>query len=81
MPRNTLNDLNDHLFEQIERLNDDELSPEDIKKEASRAQAITKVASQIIKNAKVTIDAMKLVDGRWEKSDLPKTLGVGKHEH
>lgn len=58
--RNTLVDLNNHLFEQIERLNDDELSNEELDKEIKRAKAMTEVSSQIIDNATLGLSAEKL---------------------
>lgn len=61
MARNKLTDLNNHLFAQLERLNDEDLTDERIKAEVGRAKAITGIASQVIENAKVTIDVMKLV--------------------
>lgn len=79
MARNKLSDLNDHLFEQLERLNDEDLTEEQISKEVKRSSAMTKIASHIIKNAKVTIDAMRLVSsGAFDKDDLPKSLGIGE---
>lgn len=36
MARNTFDDLNNHLFEQIERLNDDELSADELEREVKR---------------------------------------------
>ena len=46
--KNTLADLNNHLFEQMERLNDDDLNNEELDKEIKRAKAMTDVSSQII---------------------------------
>lgn len=58
--KNTLIDLNDHLFEQMERLNDDELNNEELDKEIKRAKAMTEVSSKIIENAALGLNAEKL---------------------
>lgn len=59
--KNRLTDLNDHLFTQIERLSEEGLSGERIEQEARRADAIVKVADQIIDNASLQLAACKLV--------------------
>lgn len=41
--RNSLDDLNNHLFAQMERLSDEDLSSETLQSEISRAKAITNV--------------------------------------
>lgn len=61
MVKNKLSDLNDHLFAQLERLSDEELTPEQIDTEAKRGVAIVAVADQIIRNAALKIQAAKLV--------------------
>lgn len=38
--KNTLTDLNNHLFEAMERLNDDELTPEQLDNEIKRCNAV-----------------------------------------
>ena len=58
--RNTLYDLNNHLFEQLERLNDDELTDEQLEKEIKRTDAMTDIATQIISNAHVVLKATEL---------------------
>lgn len=79
MPRNTLNDLNNHLFEQLERLNDDELTEENLQKEISRAKAITSLAAQIINNGSLALRAQEfkheygLVESGEENSENGKT--------
>ncbi|MDL2292252.1 hypothetical protein LJC17_01465 [Acholeplasma sp. OttesenSCG-928-E16] len=77
MPRNTLLDLNNHLFEQLERLNDDDLSEDEIKKESKRAKAMCTVAREIVKNARVILDGQKHVDefGINRESNLVKITG------
>jgi hypothetical protein len=59
--KNKLTDLNDHLFAQLERLSDEDISDENLTKEIQRTDAISKVAMQIIDTANVAIDAAKLV--------------------
>ncbi len=58
--KNKLTDLNDHLFAEIERLGDEELSGEKLQQEISRAKAVSDVATRIIDNAKLALDATKL---------------------
>lgn len=60
MTRNTSADLNNHLFEQLERLNNEEVYGEDLKEEISRSKAIANVSRVIIDNAKLSLEARKL---------------------
>lgn len=63
--KNDLNSLNDYLFEELERLNDDEELDKDSKnldKELKRAKAITGVGIAIVNNAKLILDAKKYAD-------------------
>jgi len=77
MAQNKLTDLNNHLFAQLERLNDEELKPEDIQKEVSRSKAITSVAAQIVNSNRLTLEALKLVkNGDYRQHELPDTLGL-----
>lgn len=58
-----LNALNDYLFEQLERLNDDEcLEQEGLEKELKRAKAITGISTAIVNNARLVLDARKYSD-------------------
>jgi hypothetical protein len=61
---NNLESLNNYLFEELERLNDDESlnSEELLDKELKRSKAITQVACQIVQNAKVVLEAKKHAD-------------------
>lgn len=75
--KNKLADLNDHLFAQLERLSDENLTPEQLDKESKRSEAIVAVADQIVRNAGLQVQAAKMVAERGAiKSLLPATLGA-----
>lgn len=59
--KNKLSDLNDHLFAQIERLADEDLTPKQIELEAKRGAAIVAVADQILRGAGLQIQAAKIL--------------------
>lgn len=61
MPRNTLSDLNNHLFAQLERLNDEELTGEKLQEEIARARAISSIAAQIISNGSLVLESQKFL--------------------
>ena len=77
--QNTLTDLNNYLFEAIERLNDDSLDEEQLDKEIKRSEAVQKVASTIIANGTLALQAKKHLDeyGQGDNVELPM-LGVTK---
>ena len=77
--RNKLTDLNNILFECIERLEDDSLSSGDLDKEIKKCNAIQKIARNIIDNASVALEARKHFDeyGMNEKVAIP-LLGIGE---
>lgn len=73
--RNTLGDLNNHLFAELERLGDEELTGEELEKEIRRASAISTVSKNIIANANVLLQAAKFKEVEMMKSDeMPKML-------
>lgn len=57
--KNTLGDLNNHLFAQLERLSDEELKGDALQEEINRAKAVNSVAAQIIANGNLVLDAKK----------------------
>lgn len=61
--KNKLTDLNDHLFAQLERLSDEDLTSEKLDVEVKRTSAIIETAKTIIDNARVVVDAHKLFEG------------------
>ena len=57
--QNTLGDLNNHLFAQLQRLGEEDLKGEDLIEEINRSKAITSVATQIINNGSLVLQAEK----------------------
>lgn len=55
--KNTLNDLNNHLFAQLERLGDEDIKGEQLQEEIARAKAISDIATQIISNGTLVLKA------------------------
>lgn len=78
--KNDLGSLNNYLFEQLERLNDDEAleNEENFDKEMKRAKAITGVAKTIIDNANLLLDAKKYQDecGDTKNNAVPEILRI-----
>lgn len=75
--KNSLSDLNNHLFAQIERLGDEDLQGEKLQEEINRAKAVTGISAQIISNARLVLDAQEFSRG-LKPSDTPDVLKVGK---
>jgi hypothetical protein len=62
--KNKIEDLRNHLFEAIERLQDDEKmkNPIALDKEVKRASSIAELAAVIVHSAKVEVEFMKATD-------------------
>lgn len=58
--KNKLSDLNNHLFAQLERLSDEDISPEEIEREVQRAEAIVDLSDQVLQIANTGLRAAKL---------------------
>lgn len=73
--QNTLGDLNNHLFAQLERLSDEDLKGDALMEEISRAKAVNDVAQRIITNGSLVLQAQKLMDNRLSAdTNIPKML-------
>ncbi len=73
--KNTLIDLNNHLFEQIERLNNEDLTPDKLDVEIKRAKAMTDISGRIIDNANLALQAERLrVEYGGREVSLPAML-------
>ena len=78
--KNKLTDLNDHLFAQIERLGDEDLTAEQIDQEATRASAIVSVADQIVRNADLQLKAVKVLADHGDRFKPHLTMIEGASE-
>lgn len=78
--KNTLGDLNNHLFAQLERLGDEDLTAEQLEQEINRAEAINSVAKQIISNGDLVLRGMKQQHEIYGRSatEFPKMLEGNK---
>lgn len=75
--KNTLADLNNYLFEAIERVNDDSLDNEQLDREIKRSETVQKIAKTIIDNGNLALQAKKHMDeyGQGKNIELPM-LGI-----
>jgi len=74
--KNTLGDLNNYLFAELERLDKDDISDEELDKEISRARALTSIASKVISNGSLVLRAKMAYEEtlRGSSEHLPKML-------
>lgn len=91
--KNTLGDLNNHLFAQLEKLGDDDLTGEELESELKRTDAICDISEQIIKNGELQYKAMKHISsyarelyildaqkGPFEPDDIRQCVYIEKRE-
>lgn len=75
--KNKLSDLNDHLFVALERLNDEDLTPDQLDKEIDRAKAIGCVASNIIANQALILKSA-MASANVLDADFKNPLMIGR---
>ena len=75
--KNTLGALNNILFEQLERLQDDEAMKDDgaFQKEIERSKAVTNIAAQIIQNGSLSLKACQYAEEYGANAKRP-VLGL-----
>lgn len=74
--KNKLIDLNDHMFAQLERLGDEELSGDALKQEIERGKAMANIGRQVIDNARLALDAHRLNLEYGKQGKAPAMLGT-----
>ena len=60
MANTSLAALNDMLFQQLETITNPDLDNEELEKELKRTKAVSDIATKIVDNAKLELDAIKL---------------------
>lgn len=78
--KNKLVDLNNHLFAQLERLSEEEMTAEQIEQEVKRTAAIVDVSEQIVRNADLALKAVKLVADHGDRFKPMLPMIEGKAE-
>ena len=58
--KNGLIDLNDHLFSQLERLGDEQLTDDQLQIEVKRSKAVIGIADKVISNGQLLLRAAEL---------------------
>lgn len=71
--RTTLNDLNEYLFQELDRLTNEDLTPEELDREIGRSDALQKIARTIIDNGTLALQAKKHLDeyGQGDGVEFP----------
>lgn len=75
--KNQLENLNEYLFDTLDRITNDDLTGDELNQEINRSETIVKVAKAIIDNGSLALQAMKHLDeyGRGNQIDIP-LLGI-----
>lgn len=72
--KNTLTDLNNYLFEQLERLNDDELTGDELEKQLKKTDTIVKISEKIIQNGELAFKTMQHMDSYGYNAKENRTI-------
>ena len=77
MASNRLEDLNDLLFNELTRLDRDDIKPEELSHEIDRAKAMADVGNTIINNANTVLKAAEIYDRRVDSNmTLSHMIGI-----
>ena len=76
----TLQDLDTHLFSQMQRLDNADLCGDNLEKEIERTEALTKISKSIVESATLQLNAVKLKAEYLglKKGEMPALLEGGK---
>jgi hypothetical protein len=65
--KNKISDLRNHMFAALERLGNENISPEDLQKEIERSRAISEVGKVIVESAKTEVLYAKMTGKRQDE--------------
>ncbi len=73
-----LTDINNILFEQIQKINNDDLSDEELDKQIKKSETINRLTENIIRNGELTVKVVSMAAeyGFVPGNRIPKMLGV-----
>lgn len=72
--KNTLNDLNNILFEQIERINDDSLQGEELNEQLKKSREINNIAVTLVQSGSLLLRTMQYREEMGEETKSPSLL-------
>lgn len=72
--KNKFKDLNDHLFAQLERLSDEDLTEDQLKKEVVRSHAMVAISNKLVAAAALQLKAVSLVAQHGNRIKAPANL-------
>ena len=75
--KNSLIDLNNHLFAEMERLGDEDLTGDELKAELERADRISSVARAVIDNANTVLRAARFQEERLDLNNRAPEMLLG----
>lgn len=70
----SMKDLNDLLFEQLERLNDDELTGNALDEQLKKSKMISTISMTIARNVDLTLKAAKLEEQEGKLPEAPRMM-------
>lgn len=79
--KNSMLDLHNHLFAQLERLSDESIKGDELIEEINRAKAVMGVADALVQNATLMLEAEKLKSKTNETFiNIPSVLSVDNEQ-
>lgn len=77
MVRNTLEDVNNLLVAQLEKLSDENLTPEELELEVERSRAMGSITSDILKTQALALRAVETLSEVTSKDVTPPKMLLG----